>query len=176
MASCSSISRQFEDLPPRRFRFIKWLPYIPRSMLAIPLLMLAKPIRRSRLGQAAVMSHDPDPAVRRSYQRPRLRPAIGRDTANVQRAIATDVTLAAAGTFPAREQAVLVAWADDDRLFESSIPRRLVDAFPNATLETIPNSRTFIPEDAPAALADAILRFLAAHPLGAGADTARAAA
>jgi len=39
-------------------------------------------------------------------------------------------------------------------------------------LETIPNNRAFTPEDAPAALAHAILRSLTVHPLEAGAGTA----
>jgi pimeloyl-ACP methyl ester carboxylesterase len=157
----------FEDFPPKNYRFMTYLPHVPGSLLMIALAMLAKPIRRSRFGHAPAISADPPLAVRASYLTPPLRRPIRRDIAKVLRAISPQVTLGAAEAFPSFAEPVLVLWAGRDEMFDPSVPARLADAFPNSTLETVEDSRIYIPEDAPLALADSVLRFIAAHPLDA---------
>jgi len=150
----------YEDFPPRDFKSITLLPYIPGSLLLVALLLLAKPFRRSRMGQGAVMRQDPPPEVTASYLRPALRRAIRRDLAAVLRAVDVKHTLGAARSFGSYRRPVLVAWGEDERLFDPSIPARLAAAFPNATLVRVPRSLTYIPEDEPAELAATIERFL----------------
>jgi pimeloyl-ACP methyl ester carboxylesterase len=55
---------------------------------------------------------------------------------------------------------VLVAWAAEDRVMPIDAGRRLADSFPNSRFIEIGDSRTLIPIDQPAALAQAIARFV----------------
>lgn len=86
--------------------------------------------------------------------------AIRRDVKAVLRAVDKRYTLAAAEDFAKVDIPVLLAWAQDDRLFPVKMARRLEDELPQARLVEIPDSYTFTPEDNPAALAEAIVEFL----------------
>jgi pimeloyl-ACP methyl ester carboxylesterase len=55
---------------------------------------------------------------------------------------------------------VLIAWAKDDRIFPVDDAVRLRETFPNARLELIEDSYTFIPEDQPERLAASIAAFM----------------
>jgi pimeloyl-ACP methyl ester carboxylesterase len=58
------------------------------------------------------------------------------------------------------DKPVLLAWGEDDKLIPLDYARRFAADVPNARLEVIPDSRTFVPEDQPEALADAIGSFV----------------
>lgn len=63
----------------------------------------------------------------------------------------------------------LVLWGDGDTWLEPSVGDRLAAAIPNAKRETVAGAGHFLPEDAPEATAESILRFLddaAPTPLG----------
>jgi pimeloyl-ACP methyl ester carboxylesterase len=57
------------------------------------------------------------------------------------------------------DKPVLVAWAADDKVMAREAGRRLAASFPNSRFVEIPDSRTLIPIDQPAVIADAIARF-----------------
>jgi pimeloyl-ACP methyl ester carboxylesterase len=155
----------FEDYPPEAYAFLTRVPRIPGAIRAYSHAMRVKAIRRSRFGQATIMQQDPEPAVVRSYLEPARDPAIRRDIASILGSITTKDTLDAASTFPSFERPVLIAWGGKDRLFKPSTPTRLAKAFPAASLITIPDSLTYIPEDAPEELATAITRFIETTPV-----------
>jgi pimeloyl-ACP methyl ester carboxylesterase len=69
-------------------------------------------------------------------------------------------TLRAAERLPAFKKPVLIAWAKDDRIFPVRDAYRLSETFPNARLELIEDSYTFVPEDQPQRLAASILSFM----------------
>ena len=52
-------------------------------------------------------------------------------------------------------------WASDDKIFPRAHGRRLAEPLPQGRFELIPDSRTFIPEDQPQRLAEAVRDFLA---------------
>jgi pimeloyl-ACP methyl ester carboxylesterase len=85
---------------------------------------------------------------------------IRRDLKAILRAVDKRYTLEAAEDFAKVDIPVLLAWAQDDRLFPVKMARRLEDELPNATLVEIPDSYTFTPEDQPAALAELVVGFL----------------
>jgi pimeloyl-ACP methyl ester carboxylesterase len=87
-------------------------------------------------------------------------PLIRRDLRKLMTGSSSAQTLAAAETFQQFAPPVLVVWASEDRLFAQSLGQRLADAFPNARLAVVPESRTFIPIDQPDALGELIARFL----------------
>jgi pimeloyl-ACP methyl ester carboxylesterase len=53
-------------------------------------------------------------------------------------------------------KAVTIVWGQSDRAFTPALGRRLAALFPNAALIEVPEARTFVPLDAPAAVIDAI--------------------
>lgn len=60
------------------------------------------------------------------------------------------------GAFPGP---ALVCWAPEDRFFRIEEGRRLADTFADARLIEIPDSKTFVPLDQPARLADELVAF-----------------
>jgi pimeloyl-ACP methyl ester carboxylesterase len=87
---------------------------------------------------------------------------IRRDTVRVLRAIAAQrrLLLDAAERLPRFDRPALVAWAADDRLMPPEHGRRLAEMLPHGRLVEIPDSYTLVPLDQPAALADAVERFV----------------
>jgi pimeloyl-ACP methyl ester carboxylesterase len=51
---------------------------------------------------------------------------------------------------------VRILWGQDDPFFRTELGKQLCEAFPNATLTTVPAGRTFLPLDHPAELAQEI--------------------
>jgi pimeloyl-ACP methyl ester carboxylesterase len=57
------------------------------------------------------------------------------------------------------DKPVLIAWAAEDKVMPPEAGRRLAASFPDSRFVEIPDSRTLIPIDRPAAIAAAIARF-----------------
>jgi len=51
---------------------------------------------------------------------------------------------------------VRVLWGDDDKFFPVELGRQLSEAFPHATLSTVPGGRAFLPLDHPDEVASEI--------------------
>jgi pimeloyl-ACP methyl ester carboxylesterase len=71
-------------------------------------------------------------------------------------------TLAAAERLGSFSRPVLLAWAREDKLFPLSLARRLAAVLPDARLELIDDSYTFVPEDQPQVLGRLVVNFLRA--------------
>ena len=82
-----------------------------------------------------------------------------RDLRKFLRAVDPRYTIDAAVKLTRFDKPVLVAWAAQDRLFPLDYPRRFAASLPDARLEIIEDSYTFVPEDQPKALARAIAAF-----------------
>jgi pimeloyl-ACP methyl ester carboxylesterase len=103
------------------------------------------------------------PDVVDSYLRPsRASRAIRRDLRRFATAVHNRHTLAAAARLGSFTRPVLLAWAREDKLFPLALARRLAAALPDARLELIDDSYTFVPEDQPQALARLMVNFLGA--------------
>ena len=55
---------------------------------------------------------------------------------------------------------MLLAWAQEDRVFPISLAERLAERLPDATIVPIDDSLTFVPLDQPEVLADLIVEFV----------------
>ena len=66
----------------------------------------------------------------------------------------------AATEIGAFDRPVLLIWGDSDRFFPMAHAERLASNFPSAVLVAVPDARTWVPIDNPAAVADAILEFV----------------
>lgn len=89
-------------------------------------------------------------------------PAIRKDLRRFVKAVDKSYTLEAARSFPNFSKPVLLAWASEDRFFPLHLARRLASDLPNATLKTIDDCYTFVPEEQPEQLVDLILAFIRA--------------
>ena len=101
-----------------------------------------------------------EPWVLDAYLAPLRDPAIRRDLTRFLAAVSNRYTLEAAKSFAAFRRPVLIAWGRDDPLFRPRLARRFQRDFPLATLEFLPRSRAFVPEDQPHRLAALIRAFV----------------
>ena len=85
---------------------------------------------------------------------------VRRDLGKIFRAVDSRYTIEAAEKLKSFDKPVLLAWASEDKLFPVEYARRLASELPNATIEEIPDSYTFIAEDQPERLAEAIGAFV----------------
>ncbi len=82
--------------------------------------------------------------------------AARRDAVTVTASLDPALTLRAAPAIEAFDKPVILTWGTEDDLFPVAHARRLLAAFPNARLEEIAGSSTFVMVDAPQQLAAAI--------------------
>ena len=87
-------------------------------------------------------------------------PGVRRDVTRFLRAVSNRYTLEAARTFSAFQHPVLLVWGKDDMFFSAQLAHRLQQAFRDASLTFLPNSRAFVPLDQPEALAQHITEFM----------------
>jgi pimeloyl-ACP methyl ester carboxylesterase len=155
----------YENFLPPAFRPIQWIARIPGGLTFAMQPMRFALVRRSPLG-FGMLTRRPIPAeVTAAWVRPFLNDrAVRRDTVRLVRAIDSRDTLAAAERLRSFEAPTLLAWAPEDRFFKLRFAERLAAAIPNARLERIEDSYTFVPEDQPQRLAELIREFIAATP------------
>src|SRR3954454_6600898 len=102
-----------------------------------------------------------EPAIMRSFTDPvRTIPGVRRDLQRLLQAVSTRYTYEAAGALPSFDKPALVLWADGDRIFPREHGRLLAQLLPQGRFELVADSRTFIPEDQPAALVERTRAFL----------------
>ncbi len=85
--------------------------------------------------------------------------AVRREIATILKGISNRYTLDAAQRFGEFSKPVLIAWAPEDRFFKLRYAERMVGAFPNARLERIEDSLTFVSLDQPERTASLIAAF-----------------
>ncbi|MDV3124518.1 alpha/beta hydrolase [Mycobacterium sp. 21AC1] len=86
--------------------------------------------------------------------------AVRRDAVRFTADLQPRHTMAAAGAIEEWTKPVLFTWGDADDMFPLSHARRLADAFPNARLERIAGSSTYVMLDRPEQTAALIRQFL----------------
>lgn len=150
----------FENFPPLLIKPLAVGARWPGVGALIGRACCLAPVQRALY--ALVARRFPEPAVAASYFSALSEAGVRRDMLKVLAAASSRDLLDAGRALPDFARPVLIAWAPADRLlFPLRYGERLAAAFPDARLVTIAGSRTFIPEDQPAALVAAIAGFLA---------------
>jgi pimeloyl-ACP methyl ester carboxylesterase len=158
----------FENFPPKMFRPLQYLGgYVPGAAALIGQSMRSKAMATSQLGFGPLaFNHRPELYL--SWLEPlRKDRGVRRDLKKVLRGIRPRYTLEAAELLPGFRKPALIVWADKDRFFPHEHGERLAQLLPDARLETVADSRTFIPFDQPQKLAGLIADFA---QLGASAE------
>jgi len=147
----------FENFPPRMF--VPLFVAAKRTWLTRLLLapMRLRAVRSSPLAYGLLLRPPRDAALTRGWITPALTDGrIRRDIARFARGIDRTALVAAAPrlrdvTAPAR-----IVWGTNDRAFPLETGRRLAAAFADGTVVEVPGVSTFVPVDAPDAVAAAI--------------------
>jgi pimeloyl-ACP methyl ester carboxylesterase len=150
----------YENFPPRLF---KWLLAPAKSpagarMMLQPMRLTA--IRHSPMGFGWLVKHRLDAEITDSWMRPALTDGgVRRDLAKVLRGIHPRYTLEAAEKLGDFRHPVLLVWAPEKDFFPWEHAQRLAQTFPDARVERVDDSYTFVSEDQPERLAALIGEF-----------------
>jgi pimeloyl-ACP methyl ester carboxylesterase len=155
----------YDNFPPRIFRYLRWGPWIPGFLALVGQLLRVNAVRQLPIAFGWLSKRPIERDALDAYARPLwTHGAVRRDLGKVLRGISPRYTQAAAKRLGEFKRPVLIAWAPEDRLFPFEHARMLSETFPNARLEPIRDSLTFIPEDQPQDLARLIADFVSDTP------------
>lgn len=157
LTSCDA----YDVFPPRLFGYLKLVARMPGGIAMLASSMRIPGVTQLPIAYGWVSMRRIDPDVLRSYIAPLRSREVRRDVKKVILGLDTKHTIDAAAKLRSFDKPVLLAWGADDRFFPKRLPERLASELPNAQLEYIPDAATFVPEDNPRALGDAIAKFVA---------------
>ena len=151
----------FELFPPPPFKALGTAAKIPGATWLTAQALRLRPAQRLPTAFGWVTKRLPEPEVVESWLAPgRGSRGVRRDFAKVAAGADGKYTIEAAEKLKGFEKPVLLAWAVEDKLFPLEYAHRLAAQLPDATVEEIHDSYTFVPEDQPERLADAIASFV----------------
>jgi pimeloyl-ACP methyl ester carboxylesterase len=150
----------YESFPPPAFAPLMFAGRIPGAVWALAQALRPRFAQRLPIAYGWLTKKPIDPAVMKSFLGPvQSNRQIRREVAAVLRGVDKRYTLEAATKFAQFDKPVLLAWAPEDRFFKFRYAERLARDFPNARLERVENSLTFVPIDQPSRTAELIAAF-----------------
>jgi pimeloyl-ACP methyl ester carboxylesterase len=173
LTSCDA----FENFPPKALYPLMAAARVPGLPSLLLQSMRIAPLRRLPIAFGWLAKREiPEEIAMGSYLRPSIDSARVRQNAlDLIKDISPKHTRRAAEKLPQFKKPVLIAWAEEDRIFPVEDALRLHRVLPNSRLEMVADSYTFVPEDQPERLASLIAKFMhdtAAKPVPAGAESA----
>jgi pimeloyl-ACP methyl ester carboxylesterase len=149
----------FENFPPKLFTPLRWFARSRLVFRGVARSVQVGVIRRAPTGFGLLAHADIDGRAAR-WVRPIVEDArVREDTRLLTRALHSAPLLAATDRLQRFDRPVLLAWGTDDRLFPVRDAERLADTFPDARVELVQDSRTFVMVDQPDRLADLVAAF-----------------
>jgi pimeloyl-ACP methyl ester carboxylesterase len=153
-------SDAFDNFFPPMFRPLQLLARVPGAVNAVIQTLRAPALRRLPLAYGWLAKRRIPKDVTAAWVRPcQTDRGVRRDTARVLAGVSSRYTNEAAEHLASFERPVLLAWAPEDRFFPLEHAQRLSELFPDARLEEVPDSWTFVPEDQPERLAQLVESF-----------------
>lgn len=150
----------YENFLPPAFRPLQALARIPGAVYLVAQSLRPRVARRSPLAYGWLAKRRIEADLSDSWLRPVLSSRrVREDLAAILKGISSRYTLAAAERFSEFTKPVLIAWAPEDRFFKLRDAERMLAAFPNARLELIEDSYTFVAIDQPERTAELIGAF-----------------
>jgi pimeloyl-ACP methyl ester carboxylesterase len=156
----TSCETPYDPFPPPPFDGLPALARDPAQLRTLLSALEDRAIRAAPTAFGLLATHLPD-EISDSYALPCLRDdGVLRDTAKAM-ASADSAPVHAAGRalIAGFHKPALLAWSAEDPVFPIAHARRYAAALPTAELVVLPDSRSWTPEDQPAALAAAIAAF-----------------
>lgn len=150
----------YENFPPPMFRPLLLAARVPGAVWVIANSLRPRFAQRLPFAFGWLSKRPLEPRLAAAFMRPVLTDGrIRRELGTALRGLSTRYTLDAAERFREFEKPVLLAWAPEDRFFKLHYAERMVQAFPNARLELIEDSYTFVSIDQPRRTAELIASF-----------------
>jgi pimeloyl-ACP methyl ester carboxylesterase len=151
----------YENFFPPMFKPLQWLARVPGALTLLAQPMRSAAVRRSPLGLGMLTKRPIPDEITRGWIEPSLLDAdVRRDVVGLLRQVDARDTLAAARKLRDFDRPTLIAWAREDVVFKVRFAERLAQDIPNARLELIEDSRSFVSEDQPERLAELIGAFV----------------
>jgi pimeloyl-ACP methyl ester carboxylesterase len=150
----------FDVFPPKEFVPMVKSAHVPGALKAALAPMRSATARRTVIAYGGLAREIPDEVTAAWVEPARTDARVRGDLATFLRAMDKSITREAAERLPTLTIPSIVAWGQDDRFFSRELGQRLAATLPNARLEPIANSRTFVSEDEPEALAALIRGFV----------------
>ena len=150
----------YENFLPAMFRPLQLLARVPGAAWLIANALRPRFAQRLPNTFGWLSKRPLDPEVAKAFLHPlQTDRRVRRDVTALLRGISNRYTLEAAARFGEFDKPVLLAWAPDDRFFKLRYAERMAEAFPDARLERIEDSYTFVSIDQPARTAELIAAF-----------------
>ncbi|HTD58049.1 MAG TPA: alpha/beta hydrolase [Solirubrobacteraceae bacterium] len=157
----------YENFLPPMFRPLQVLARIPGAVFVVGQSLRPRAARRLPFAYGWLSKRPIPDDLSDAWMAPVLTSsAVRREVAAILKGISNRYTLDAARRFGEFSKPVLIAWAPEDRFFKLRYAERMAGAFPDARLERIEDSLTFVSLDQPERTASLIAAF-------AGGETAR---
>ncbi|HEU4529757.1 MAG TPA: alpha/beta fold hydrolase [Steroidobacteraceae bacterium] len=151
----------FEVFPPALFKPLAWAARLPGGLTAYIQPLRLRPLRRLPIAFGWLTKRGIEPAVVDRWVKAYFGNAgVRRDVTAFVRAAKPRVMKDVGARLATFRKPVLVAWASEDRHFKWTLGERLAAAFPNARLERIEDSYTFVAVDQPERTARLIHEFV----------------
>jgi pimeloyl-ACP methyl ester carboxylesterase len=159
----------YENFLPPMFRPLQALARVPGAVFLVAQSLRPRPARRLPFAFGWLSKRGIPDELSDAWLAPALSSAaICREIASVLRGISNRYTLQAAERFGEFDKPVLIAWAPEDRFFKLRYAERLAAAFPDARLEQIEDSYTFVAIDQPERTAELVAAFASESLLATG--------
>ena len=155
----------FENFLPPAFRPLQAIARVPGALTAALQPLRVRAVRRLPLA-FGWLARTPIPSeVTDGWVEPFLTDrGVRRDAVKVLKGVSPRYTLTAAARLSAFDRPTMIAWAPEDRFFPFAHAERLVRIIPDARLERIDDSYTYVCEDQPERTAELVAGF-AREPL-----------
>ena len=149
----------YDNFPPRFFKYLLAPAALPGGARMLLQLMRSARLRNSPIGFGWLSKKGIDPEITASWLEAPRDPGVRRDLTKVVRAVDRRYTLEAAERLGEFDRPVLLVWTPEKDFFKWEHAEALAKAFPDARLERVEDSYTFVPEDQPERLARLIAEF-----------------
>ena len=150
----------YENFLPPMFRPLQMLARIPGAVFVVGQSLRPRAARRLPFAYGWLSKRPiPDDLSDAWMASVLTSSSVRREIAAILKGISNRYTLDAARRFDEFDKPVLIAWAPEDRFFKLRYAERMADAFPNARLERIEDSLTFVSLDQPERTASLIASF-----------------
>jgi pimeloyl-ACP methyl ester carboxylesterase len=150
----------YENFLPPMFRPLEVLAHIPGAVFVVAQSLRPRAARRLPFAYGWLTKRPIPDDLSDAWMAPVLSSsAIRREVAAILKGISKRYTLDVAQRFGEFTKPVLLAWAPEDRFFKLRYAERMMGAFPDARLERIEDSFTFVSLDQPERTASLIAAF-----------------
>ncbi|GAB3664440.1 alpha/beta fold hydrolase [Actinocorallia lasiicapitis] len=156
LVSCDVLDR----FPPPPFGFLPLVSRLPGALWLTAQLFRIRALHRLPIALGWVAKRPIPRSVVDSYLAPILTSrGVRHDLGKALRGFDKRHTLAAFEANGGYDRPVLLLWAAEEKLFPVELARRLADRLPNARLELVEDSYTFVSEDRPGLIAEKVEEF-----------------